>query len=234
MKEQFKETAALIAEPVRATILWTLLDGRAFTATELAIAADTSASNISMHLAKLVRGGLLKVESQGRHRYYALSGPETAYAMEALALLGVPAAQGSQGSLASQGSPAAQSPSPIKQCRTCYDHLAGKTGVAIADALLKQGMMTNNDGSFGLTAKGKRWFGELGINVDELISLRRCFLRPCLDWSERRYHIAGSLAAALLDKMLQADWIRRTRNSRAVIVTGKGQKELYAGLKIIT
>jgi len=251
MKEQFKETAALIAEPVRATILWTLLDGRAFTATELAIAADTSASNISMHLAKLVRGGLLKVESQGRHRYYALSGPETAYAMEALALLGVPASQGSQGSLASQGSaasqglsaslrspvsqgsPAAQYPSPIKQCRTCYDHLAGKTGVAIADALLKQGMMTNIDGTFGLTAKGKRWFGELGINVDELAGLRRCFLRPCLDWSERRYHIAGSLAAALLDKMLQADWIRRTKNSRAVIVTGKGQKELYAVLKII-
>jgi DNA-binding transcriptional ArsR family regulator len=251
MKEQFKETAALIAEPVRATILWTLLDGRAFTATELAIAADTSASNISMHLAKLVRGGLLKVESQGRHRYYALSGPETAYAMEALALLGVPAAQGvpasqgapasqgsprslaSQGARASPGSPAAQYPSPIKQCRTCYDHLAGKTGVAIADALLQQRMMTNIDGCFGLTAKGKRWFGELGINVDELASLRRCFLRPCLDWSERRYHIAGSLAAALLDKMLQADWIRRTRNSRAVVVTGKGQKELYAGLKVV-
>ena len=238
MKQQFKETAALIAEPIRATILWTLMDGRAFTATELAIAADTSASNISMHLARLVRGGLLKVESQGRHRYYALSGPETAYAMEALASLSSPAAAVS----------GKVDHSPIKLCRTCYDHLAGKTGVAITDALLKQGMMTSVDSgfgltakssprliakrSFGLTAKGKRWFGELGINVDELATLRRSFLRPCLDWSERRYHIAGSLAAALLDKMLQEDWIRRTRNSRAVVVTGKGQKELYTVLKV--
>ena len=222
MKERFKETAALIAEPIRATILWTLMDGRAFTATELAIAADTSASNISMHLARLVRGGLLKVESQGRHRYYALSGPETAYAMEALAALSSPAA-------AVAGK---VDPSPIKLCRTCYDHLAGKTAVTITDALLKQGMMTSVDSGFGLTAKGKRWFGELGINVDELATLRRSFLRPCLDWSERRYHIAGSLAAALLDKMLQEDWIRRTRNSRAVVVTGKGQKELYTLLKV--
>src|ERR1700754_4131884 len=123
-KEQFRETAALIAEPVRATILWTLLDGRAFTATELAIAADTSASNLSMHLARLVRGGLLKVESQGRHRYYALSGPETAYAVEALASLGSAGSAGAAGSLDSARSPGAQNPSPIKQCRTCYDHLA--------------------------------------------------------------------------------------------------------------
>jgi hypothetical protein len=176
-----------------------------------------------MHLTKLVKGGLLKVESQGRHRYYSLSGPETAYAVEALASLG---------SQASAGSPAANPP-PIKQCRTCYDHLAGRTGVMIADALLKQGMMTSIDSSFALTAKGKRWFGGLGIDVDELVTLRRSFLRPCLDWSERRYHIAGSLAAAFLDKMLQEDWIRRTRNSRAVVVTGKGQKELYAVLKIV-
>jgi len=222
MKEQFKEAVALIAEPVRATIMWTLLDGRAFTATELAIAADTSASNISMHLARLVKGGLLKVESQGRHRYYSLSGPEIAYAMESLASLGLSAV-----------AVADETPSPIKQCRTCYDHLAGKTGVAITDALLKQGMMTNIDSSFGLTTKGKRWFGELGIDVDELATLRRSLLRPCLDWSERRYHIAGSLAAALLDKMLQADWIRRTKNSRAVVVTGKGQKELYSVLKVV-
>lgn len=255
MKEQFKETAALIAEPIRATILWTLMDGRAFTATELAIAADTSASNISMHLARLVKGGLLKVESQGRHRYYALSGPETAYAMEALAsLVSLDVAVSGKARKKTSDEDSSKStsdedPSPIKQCRTCYDHLAGKTGVAITDALLKQGMIKNIDSSpglmaksgfgvkansgFGLTAKGKRWFGELGINVDELAALRRSFLRPCLDWSERRYHIAGSLAAALLDKMLQEDWIRRTRNSRAVVVTGKGEKELYTVLKVV-
>ena len=150
MKDQFKETAALVGEPMRATILWTLLDGRAFTATELSIVAETSASNISMHLAKLVSAGLLKVESQGRHRYYALAGPETAYAVEALASLGPP---GKAKQKATE-----EELSPMKQCRTCYDHLAGRTGVAITDALLKQRMIMSVDRGFELTANGRKWF----------------------------------------------------------------------------
>lgn len=225
MKDHFKKTAALVGEPVRATILWTLLDGKAFTATELAIAADTSASNISMHLAKLVDAGLLKSESQGRHRYYAFSGKEIAHAVEALAAL-MPYSS-------KKLSPVHKIDPAIQQCRTCYDHLAGKTGVAITDALLKQRLIITDDGGFELAPKGKKWFLSMDIDIDELQQQRRSFLRPCLDWSERRYHIAGSLAAALLDKMLQQDWIRKTKNSRAVVVTAKGQKNLYETLKVV-
>ncbi len=225
MKEHFKQTAALIAEPVRATVLWTLLDGKSFTASELAIAADTSASNISMHLAKLLNAGLLKAENHGRHRYYSYSRKEVAYAVEALGTL-VPA---SSKKMASGDDCIA----PVRQCRTCYDHLAGKTGVAITDALLKQKMITTVDNNFLLTKKGKKWFHELNIDADALQQQRRSFLRPCLDWSERRYHMAGSLAASLLDKMLLQDWMRRIKNSRAIVITAKGQKNLYDMLKVV-
>jgi DNA-binding transcriptional ArsR family regulator len=225
MKDHFKNTAALICEPVRATILWTLLDGKAFTATELAIAADTSASNISMHLARLVHANLLKAESHGRHRYYSFSRKEIAYAVEAIAAL-VP--QSSKPPMEVN-----HTISPVQQCRTCYDHIAGKTGVAVTDALLKQKIITASNNNFELTSKGKKWFLEMDIDTDELQQQRRSFLRPCLDWSERRYHIAGALAAALLDKMFQQDWVRRVKNSRAVVVTAKGQKNLYERLKIV-
>lgn len=225
LKEHFKETTALVSEPVRATILWKLLDGKAYTATELAIAADTSPSNISMHLTKLVNGGLLKAESQGRHRYYAFSRKEVAQAVEALAAL-MPYSS-------KKFSPVNTIDPAIQQCRTCYDHLAGKTGVAITDALIKQRFIIAADRSFKLTPKGRKWFIERGIAVDELQQQRRSFLRPCLDWSERRYHMAGSLAAELLNKMLAEDWIRKVKNSRAVVVTGKGQKSLYEGLKVV-
>jgi DNA-binding transcriptional ArsR family regulator len=225
MIERFREAAGLVGEPVRATILWTLLDGKAFTATELAIAADTSASNISMHLAKLLKAGLLRSESQGRHRYYALSGKEIAYAVEALAVLMPGSSQ--------KFLPVNKIDPALTQCRTCYDHLAGRTGVAITDALLKQRFIAPGDHSFELTAKGKKWFLAMGIDTNELQQQRRSFLRPCLDWSERRYHMAGSLAAALLDKMLLEDWVRRTRNSRAVVVTAKGQKILQETWKVV-
>ena len=140
----------MVGEPVRATNSWTLLDGKAFTATELAIAADTSPSNISMHLAKLVNAELLKAENHGRHRYYAFSRKEIAYAVETLAAL-IPQSK-------NKISQANDSISPIQQCRTCYAHLAGKTGVALRYALLKQKIIIQNDDSFKLTAKGKKWF----------------------------------------------------------------------------
>jgi len=218
MEKQFREIAALIGDPVRATIMWKLLDGKAFTATELAIAADTSASNISMHLTKLVQANLLVVESQGRHRYYKFSGKEIAYAIEAMVQL-VPASKRQQ--YQDENIPA------IKQCRTCYDHLAGKTGVAITDSLLRQKIIIDNNGSFELSNKGRKWFVHMEIDVPLLEQQRRSFLRPCLDWSERRYHMAGSLPAALLTKMLAQDWLRRVKNSRAVIITAKGEKNLY-------
>ena len=224
MENQFKQIASLIGDPTRAIIMWTLLDGKAFTATELANAAHTSPQNISMHLAKLVQADLLSVESQGRHRYYRFSRKEIAYAIEAMANLLPPAAV--------KPDLHKQSHSAIQQCRTCYDHLAGKVGVALTDSLLEQQLIIDKKNIFDLTSKGEKWFSDFGIDVDALKQQRRSFLRPCLDWTERRNHIAGSLAAALLDKMLLADWIRRTANSRAIVVTSKGQKELYAHFKL--
>jgi DNA-binding transcriptional ArsR family regulator len=218
MESRFKEIASLIGDPTRATILWVLLDGKAFTATELAIAADTSPQNISMHLSKLVQAELLSVESQGRHKYYKFSNKDIAYAIEALANL-VPVAKATK----------AVKESPVTHCRTCYDHLAGKVGVLITDSLLQQKII---DTDFEVSKKGEKWFTAFGVDREELRLQRRSFLRPCLDWSERRHHIAGSLATALLDTMLEDDWIRRTKNSRAVVITAKGQKKLYEYFKI--
>ncbi|MEP6948025.1 MAG: helix-turn-helix transcriptional regulator [Ginsengibacter sp.] len=224
MENQFKQIAALIGDPTRATIMWTLLDGKAFTATELAITADTSPQNMSMHLSKLVRYGLLCVESQGRHKYYKFSGKEIAYAIEAMANLITHSSF--------TKNPGIENTSPIKYCRTCYDHLAGKVGVLITDSLLQQRILVSSNSSFEVSNKGQKWFSGLDIHIDDLKQQRRFFVRPCLDWSERRHHIAGSLAASLLDKMLASDWLRKTKDSRAVIITGHGQKKLYEYFKI--
>jgi DNA-binding transcriptional ArsR family regulator len=224
MEKQFKEIAALIGDPVRATIMWTLMDGRALTATELAITSETSPQNISMHLNKLLQADLLSVESQGRHRYYRFSRKDIAYAIEAMASL-IPHATGKKNDNI-------EITSEIKYCRTCYDHLAGKVGVALTDSLLKQKIIVERKNNFEISSKGEKWFSDFGIHINELKEQRRSFLRPCLDWSERRHHIAGSLAAALLDMMLSADWIRRTKNSRAIIITGNGQKKLHQYFKL--
>ena len=199
--------------------MWTLLDGKAFTATELAITADTSAQNISMHLNKLIQAGLLSVESQGRHKYYKFFRKEIAYAIEAMANLIPQPATGKSNYFA-------KDLAPIKYCRTCYDHLAGKVGVLITDSLLKQKIIIDNDGAFEISKKGEKWFSSLDIHIADLKFQRRSFIRPCLDWSERRNHIAGSLAASLLDKMLSSDWVRKVKNSREIIITTKGQKKM--------
>ncbi|SEW07228.1 DNA-binding transcriptional regulator, ArsR family [Chitinophaga sp. YR573] len=216
MESRFKEIAALIGDPTRATIMWVLLDGKAFTATELAIAADTSPQNISMHLNKLVQAELLCVESQGRHKYYKFSSKDIAYAIEGLANIIPP--------VTTKKNP----DSPVTYCRTCYDHLAGKVGVMITDSLIQQKIIVD----FEVSKKGEKWFAEQGLDINELKQQRRSFLRSCLDWSERRPHIAGSLATALLDKMLEEDWVRRTKNSRAIVITSKGQKNLYHHFKL--
>lgn len=219
MENQFKQIASLIGDPTRATILWALLDGKAFTATELAITADTSPQNISMHLTKLVQADLLSVESQGRHKYYKFSRKEIAYAIEAMANL-IPQP------VAGKNNHFANELSPVKYCRTCYDHLAGKVGVLITDSLLTQKIIIDNNNTFEISKKGEKWFSTLDIPIDDLKLQRRSLIRPCLDWSERRNHIAGSLAASLLDKMLFSDWVRKVKNSREIIITGKGKKKL--------
>ncbi|HVB02487.1 MAG TPA: helix-turn-helix domain-containing protein [Chitinophagaceae bacterium] len=224
MENQFKQIASLIGSPVRAAILWTMIEGKAFTATELAISADTSPQNISMHLARLVQAGLLRVENHGRHRYYTYSRKEIAYAIEAMATLMDPSLV--------KTSPINDNYPAIKYCRTCYDHLAGKLAVAITEKMLDKKIIVYRKDAMEVSTTGRIWFTNLNIDIEELKQQRRSFLRPCLDWSERVYHIAGSLAAALLDKMLSDDWIRKTRNSRKVIITSNGQKKLYEHLKL--
>ncbi|WP_125722674.1 ArsR/SmtB family transcription factor [Flavobacterium ustbae] len=223
MEDQFIKTASLIGDPTRAQIMWTLLDGKAFTATELSIAVNTSAQNMSMHLAKLLEAGLLAVEKQGRHKYYRFANKEVAYAIEALGSLIPPKKLQKEKT---------EKHSPIKHCRTCYDHLAGKIGVAVAESLLQQKIIIDLNEKFEISSEGTKWFADFGINLEELKKQKRLFLKPCLDWSERKNHIAGSVGASLLNKMITEDWLRKTKDSRAIQITGKGEKELFRYFKI--
>lgn len=204
--------------------MWTLLDGKAFTATELAIIANTSPQSISMHLTKLIQADLIAVESQGRHKYYRFSRKEIAYAIEAMAGLVPPPAL--------TKNPKPETASGIKHCRSCYDHLAGKVGVAVTDSLLEQQFIIDTTTGFEVSPEGEKWFADFDLPLEALKLQKRSFLRPCLDWSERRPHMAGSLAAALLDKMLLEDWLRKTKDSRALVITAKGKKELQKRFKI--
>ncbi|MDQ6472161.1 winged helix-turn-helix domain-containing protein [Flavobacterium sp. LHD-80] len=225
MEDQFIKTASLIGDPTRASILWTLMDGRAFTATELAVSVNTSPQNISMHLGKLLDADLLCVEKQGRHKYYRFSNKEVAYALEAMANL-VP-----KPVVPSKNKP--EKYPPIKFCRTCYDHLAGKIGVALTDSLLEQNILVEKNNAFEISREGEKWFYDFGINLEEAQKQKRIFLKPCLDWSERRNHIAGSVGTLLFNKMIKEDWLRKTENSRAIIVTGKGEVALLKYFKIV-
>ncbi|WP_284461586.1 winged helix-turn-helix domain-containing protein [Chryseobacterium sp.] len=224
MEKEIGYITSLIGDPIRTTILWSLLDNKAYTATELAIHADTSPQNISMHLNKLVQADLLTVERQGRHKYYRFSKPEVAYAIEAIGNL-IPNDRHKK-IVSNTGN------SSIKYCRTCYDHLAGKMGVLITEALLTHKIIDFDVNTYIVTKSGTRFFAELEVNIEDLKKQRRAFARPCLDWSERKHHLAGSLGAALLDKMLSLDYIRRTKNSRAILLTSKGKQYLYERFKI--
>ncbi|MGH7237090.1 MAG: ArsR/SmtB family transcription factor [Candidatus Saccharimonadales bacterium] len=223
MENQFSQIAALIGDPVRAKILWALLDKRAYTATELAVYADTTPQNISMHLNKLVKADLLTVESQGRHKYYNYSRTEIPYAIEALANL-VPETGIKKIEAADE--------KPVRFCRSCYDHLAGKVGVMLTDGLLKQQFIYKQDGSFEVSGEGKKWFNSVGIDVDELKKQKRLFARPCLDWSERKHHLAGALGAALLTQMTGEGWVRRVEGLRTMLVTRKGEEAFWEHLKV--
>ncbi|KAF2325795.1 winged helix-turn-helix transcriptional regulator [Flavobacterium daemonense] len=225
MEDQFIKTSSLIGDPTRASILWTLMDGRAFTATELAVSVNTSPQNISMHLGKLLDADLLCVEKQGRHKYYRFSNKEVAYALEAMASL-VPKPE-----VSLKNKP--ENYPPIKFCRTCYDHLTGKIGVAVTDSLLEQEIIVEKNNAFEISKEGEKWFSDLGINLEEAQKQKRIFLKPCLDWSERRNHIAGSVGTLLFNKMINEDWLRKTENSRAIIVTGKGEAALLKYFKIV-
>ena len=209
--------AALIGDPARAAILSALCDGRAQPAGALAYVAGVTPQSASNHLAKLLEGGLLAVETEGRHRYYRLASPHVAEAIEALAHLAPP--------IRSLDAPSTSKARRLRFNRSCYDRLAGRLGVAVAAQLEVRGYLTASDPAskrYSVTIAGRRWFYELGIEVDTLKPTAAGVARRCLDWTERRHHLAGPLGAALMARFIELGWLRRDGVSRAVGVTPSG------------
>ena len=200
--------ATLFADPTRAAVIAALLDGRALTAGELARTAEVSAATASSHLHRLLDAGYVAVSAQGRHRYYALSDERVGRAFESLAALAptrpIRSLRQSKGA------------ERLRYARTCYDHLAGASAVALADSLVDNGDLRSAGDAFELTDAGVRRLTEFGLDVATLARARRSFAHPCLDWSERRHHIGGALGAALLDRMLDLGWLTRDPQTRAV------------------
>lgn len=226
MDNKFSQIASLIGEKGRAKMLWHLLDGRAYTALELAVIADISKQSCSNHLKKLVNENILKVEKQGRHRYFKLFDKHVANALEGIALL-------TSMKTAKKGPTTATSNKlGIKYARSCYDHLAGYVGVSIHDGLINGGFIHEKDNQYDCTAKGVLQFEELGIEIDKLKELKRKFAYPCLDWSERKHHLGGALGAALLEYMLANDWVRKKKHTRELMLTPKGSQELESKFKL--
>jgi DNA-binding transcriptional ArsR family regulator len=217
-KFSLASTAALIADPGRETMLTSLLDGRALAAGELAWAANVSPQSASMHLSQLLEGGLVKVAQDGRHRYYQIASPEVARAVEALGVIASPRRQKPLG----EGD-------PICYARTCYDHLAGAMAVSLAESLQHRRYLVacvDSEREFDVTATGEKFFKQWRIDVNELRSKKRSFARRCLDWTERRDHLAGAVGAAICQRLLELRWIARDRNSRIVRVTPSGRCQL--------
>lgn len=211
---------ALIGDPARANMLGALLSGKALTATELAAEAGVTGQTASSHLKKLMEGGLLLQAKQGRHRYFTLAGPEVGAVLEAV--MGLAARKGHLRTRTGPKDPA------MRAARVCYDHLAGDMAVRIFDSLQSRDFLAiaGAKGGFGLTENGSSFVREIGIDLDALTASRRPLCRVCLDWSERRNHLAGSLGAALLTHFIEKDWLRRDRNSRTVRFSPKGQAEI--------
>ena len=214
--------AALIGDPARANMLAELTDGRALTASELAAVAGVSKQTASAHLSKLMNGGLLALEAQGRHRYFRLSGPEVAEALEAL--MGVAALYGAPRTRTGPKEEA------LRRARVCYNHLAGEIAVTAFDKLTADKRLAARGGELVLTRKGRDWFSSLGVDVAALETERRVLCRPCLDWSMRRRHLAGGLGSALLEAILARKWARRIDGSREVRFSSAGEKALLAAL----
>jgi len=209
-------------------MLVALLDRRALPAGELARLAHVGPTTASVHLRKLVLGGLLAVEVHGRHRYFRLGGPDVARVLEALALVARPrAAESARQAYVADG---------IRFARTCYDHLAGRLGVLVADALLARHALTLDERGLVPGPEAVSRFGALGVDVAEVSARarrsRRPLARACLDWSERQYHLAGALGTALVTSLLGLRWVERAQTSRALRVTNTGRRALQRELDI--
>ena len=212
--------AFLIADPGRAAMLTALLDGRARPAGELAHAAGVTAQTASSHLSKLLRGGLLAVQAEGRHRYYKLAGPQVAQALENLAAISsVEAVRRTLPSREAQ---------KLQFARCCYDHLAGRLGVRVTQGLqAREFLVPGEHKQYIVTPSGAAWFDSMGLDITKLNSSRRGLARQCLDWTEREHHLAGPLGVHFMSLLCTKGWLRRSKSSRAVHVTPLG----WAGLR---
>lgn len=209
------QIGALIGDPARANILTALMDGRALTASELAEIAGVTAQTASTHLSKLEAGGLIRQQKQGRHKYFSLSGPKVAQLIESLSIFAA-----DSGRLRHRPGPKDLA---MREARVCYDHLAGDLGVRMFDSLVERRYLAFDAGRIDLVRDGERFVEDMNIDLPKLRGLRRPLCRCCLDWSERRNHLAGSLGAALLDAVLARGWARRDAGSRAVHFTPPGK-----------
>jgi DNA-binding transcriptional ArsR family regulator len=213
---QIAEIAALVGEPARATMLSALLDGRALTAAELAFAARVTPQTASTHLAKLTEAGLLSPVREGRHRYFLLASSKVVDMLDgivAVALDGRPRYR-----------PLSRQARELSAARICYDHLAGRLAVALADFFTAHEYIVPGDEAAEIMHAGARFLAEFGADLPAARATRRRFCRLCLDWTERRPHIAGAVGAALTRRCFDLGWTERARHSRAVIVTASGQR----------
>ena len=212
--------ASLVGDPARANMLTALMSGRALTAGELAREAGVTQQTASSHLGKLQEGGLVLVEKQGRHRYYRLSGHDVAEVLEGLAGLAARA-----GHLRVRTGP--KDPA-LRRARVCYDHLAGELAVRMFDNLTASGTLVREGEATRLSLEGERFMAELGIDLAEVSQSRRSLCKSCLDWSERRSHLAGALGSALLTRFQALKWVRRIEGTRIVAFSPEGERQFAA------
>ncbi len=211
--------AATIGEPTRVAMLAAMLGGQALPAGELARRAGVAPATASAHLLRMMESGLITRRSSGRHRYYALAGADVAAALEALARIAP--VESNHAQRASNGS--------LRFARTCYDRLAGTLGVLLTDTLMQKGLILGSS-DCELTAQGQEWLCNFGIDMPALRASRRPVVRACLDWSERRDHLAGAVGTALLQTLLVRRWLVRVTGTRAVRLTLRGREGLYRTL----
>ncbi|ORE89918.1 helix-turn-helix domain-containing protein [Aurantimonas sp. 22II-16-19i] len=215
-------TASLIGDVARANILCALTGGQALSAGELAFHAGVSAQTTSGHLAKLVDAGLIVGLKQGRHRYFRLAGPRVAEMLEML--------MGAADLGPARHRPVGPRDEALRRARSCYDHMAGRFAVDLAELLEARGMVVLSDEGGAITEAGMTFFDRLGLELGDQAGRRRPPCRCCLDWSERRYHIGGRLGAALFAHAEREAWVMRAADSRALRVTRNGEEAVAGGL----
>lgn len=218
MNPDYVQVAKCLANPARSVMVGCLLDGKAMTAGELARAAGVSPSTASQHFAELLAAGLITATSQGRHRYFTLASAQTAEGLEALARI---CPRRTARSLTGSRDDAA-----LGFARICYDHVAGRLGVAILDAVLARDWLQAANAGFAVTGEGNRGFTLIGIDLDAAQWRRRVFARGCMDWTERRPHLGGALGASLASALLDQKWLERRERGRGVRVTAQGSEKL--------